>query len=468
MGRRKPRLVQDVTFTGIAAKGQCVGRTPDGQVVFVPQAAPGDVADVMVTRRKKGFLQGRIQQIQQPSIDRTVPFCQHFNDCGGCRWQHITYEAQLRHKEIVVRDAFERIAKVAVDEWMPILPAANTKYYRNKLEFTFSDRAWLTQEELEQGVPRDPAGALGFHLPGRFDHIVDIKHCWLQEEPTNGLRLAIKAIAIDQELPFYNVRQRSGLLRQMVVRVMTTGEVMLIVVFTQPEMDKIHRFFDSILEQFPQLTTVFYGINDKLNDSLTGVEMHCYHGPGYVEEQLGKVRFRIGPHSFFQTNTRQGQALYDTVVDFAGLKGSENVYDLYTGLGSIALYLADRCRQVVGIEEVEAAVADARVNAALNQIENAVFYAGDVKDILTPAFADRHGAPDVLVTDPPRAGMHAKVAQMLLELRSPLIVYVSCNPATQARDLQLLSDQYTVRRVRPVDMFPQTSHIENVALLEIK
>jgi 23S rRNA (uracil1939-C5)-methyltransferase len=468
MGRRKPTIYSNVTFTGIADKGQCVGRTPDGQVVFAPMAAPGDVADVLVKRKKKGFLVGAVTKIHKYSEDRTEPFCEHFSECGGCRWQHITYESQLRHKETVVRDAFQRIAKVEVGEWQPILPAARTTYYRNKLEFTFSDRAWMTKEDLDSGKPRDPSGALGFHLPGRFDHIVDIKHCWLEDEPANALRLAIKAIANEQGLSFYNVRTQQGMMRQMVVRVATTGEVMLIVVFTKNSPKKIGTFLDAVLEQFPDLTTVIYGINDKANDSLYGVEMHTYFGPGYIEEQLGHVRFRIGPNSFFQTNTQQGKALYDTVVEFADLQGHENVYDLYTGLGSIALYVADSCRSIVGIEEIEAAIEDAHVNARLNEINNAQFYAGDVKDILTPEFAQKHGKPDLLITDPPRAGMHAQVVNMLLELAAPRVIYVSCNPATQARDLQLLSEKYKVLKVRPVDMFPQTSHIENVALLELR
>lgn len=445
-----------------------VGRTPDGQVVFATEAAPGDVADVLVRRKKKGVPMGTVDQIRAYSLDRTEPFCQHFYECGGCRWQHITYEAQLRHKETVVRDAFRRIAKVEVKDWQPILPAARTVYYRNKLEFSFSDRAWMTKEELDSGKPRDPSGALGFHLSGRFDHIVDIKHCWLEEEPANALRLAVKAIANDQGLSFYNVRSRTGLMRQMVVRVTTTGEVMLILIFTQPEEEKIKRLLDSILTQFPDLTTVGYGINDKANDSLYGVDIHVYSGPGYIEEQLGHVRFRIGPQSFFQTNTHQGKALYDTVVEFAGLEGHENVYDLYTGLGSIALYVAGNCGRVTGIEEVAAAIEDAKVNAGINGIGNATFYAGDVKDLLTPAFARQHGKPDLLITDPPRAGMHPQVVSMLLELAAPKMVYVSCNPSTQARDLQLLSERYEVLKVRPVDMFPQTSHIENVALLALK
>lgn len=468
MGRRKPKIYKAVTFTGIADKGQCVGRTPDGEVVFATKAAPGDVADVLVRRKKKGVPIGEVVEIHQHSIDRTEPFCEHFNECGGCRWQNITYDAQLHHKEKVVRDAFQRIAKVEVGEWYPILAGSRTTYYRNKLEFSFSDRAWMTKEELDSGKPRDPSGALGFHLPGRFDHIVDVKHCWLEEEPANALRLAVKAIANDHGLPFYNVHSRTGLMRQMVVRVSTIGEVMMILIFAQNEEDKIKRLLDEVMAQFPQLTTVCYGVNDKPNDSLYGVDIHTYAGPGYIEEQMGHVRFRIGPQSFFQTNTHQGKALYDTVLEFAELQGHENVYDLYTGLGSIALYVAGQCRQVVGIEEVEAAIADAEVNAELNGIEQTVFYAGDVKDILTPEFAQQHGKPDILITDPPRAGMHAKVVDMLLELAAPKIVYVSCNPATQARDLQLLSEKYEVLKVRPVDMFPQTSHIENVVLLALK
>lgn len=464
--RREIKIASGVVFSGIADRGKCVGKTPEGQVVFAEGAAPGDVADVLVIR-KKGYLEGRIQQITTPSPDRVKPFCRHFEICGGCRWQHITYDAQLLHKQSVVENALARIGKIEVETFLPILPAEKSTYYRNKLEFTFSHRRYLSAEELEQGQSKDEP-ALGFYRPGTFDRVIDIQHCWLQDEPTNALRNAIREIGIQQGLPFYDHKNHSGFLRQIVIRVTTLGQTMLIVSFAENDSKRISRFLDEVLRRFPAISTTGYCVSAKLNNSIQNLEVITYQGPGYIEEQLGHVNFRIGFKSFFQTNTRQAVRLYTVAAEFAGLTGRENVYDLYTGLGSIALFVAGRCQQVVGIEEVTPAIDDARENALLNGIGNAVFYAGDVKDILTEDFARKHGKPDVLITDPPRAGMDAKVVEMLLRLAPPRIVYVSCNPATQARDLNLLSAQYRVRQVQPVDMFPHTSHIENVALLELR
>ncbi|HMQ59250.1 MAG TPA: 23S rRNA (uracil(1939)-C(5))-methyltransferase RlmD [Flavilitoribacter sp.] len=463
--RREFKVATNVVFTGIADKGKCVGKTQDGQVVFAEGAAPGDVADVLV-RPKKGFLEGRIQQIHTYAPDRTEPFCRHFEICGGCRWQHITYDAQLKHKQSVVENALTRIGKVAVEEFLPIVPAEKSTYYRNKLEFTFSDRRYLSDAEMQQGLSKDEP-ALGFYRPGTFDRVINIDHCWLQDEPTNALRNAIREIGLQQGLSFYDHKNQQGFLRQIVIRVTTLGQTMLIVSFGQKDPKRIAAFLDEVLARFPQITTTGYCISAKLNNSIQDLDILTYQGKGYIEEQLGHVSFRISFKSFFQTNTRQAVRLYSVAASFAGLTGTENVYDLYTGLGSIALFLAANCRQVVGIEEVAPAIEDARENARLNSIENAVFYAGDVKDILTEDFARQHGKPDVLITDPPRAGMDARVVEMLLKLAPPRIVYVSCNPATQARDLNLLSEQYQVLRVQPVDMFPHTSHIESVALLEL-
>jgi 23S rRNA (uracil1939-C5)-methyltransferase len=468
MGRRKkPKLFKNVHFTGIADKGRSVGRDEEGRVVFVEEVAPGDVADVLVIRKRKGVWTGVAQEFHQYSEDRVEPFCEHFWNCGGCKWQHLSYEAQAKHKEKVVRDTLQRIGKVDVSTMLPIKSAATTRYYRNKLEFSFSSKRWLTREEIDQGVS-NREDVLGFHRAGAFDKVIDIHHCWLQPDPSNELRNGIKELAIEQGLSFHDAREHEGFMRQVMFRITSLGEILVLLSFHEEKPEKYRPLMDAILKRFPQITSLHYCINTKVNDFLFDLDMHHYAGKGYVEEVLGHVRFKVGPKSFFQTNTQQAKELYDTVVDFADLKGTENVYDLYTGIGSIALYVAQHCRQVVGIEEIPEAIEDAQSNAALNEIDNCTFYAGDVKAILTEEFAKKHGKPDLLITDPPRAGMHPKVVEMLLALKAPRMVYVSCNPATQARDLQLLGEKYAVVRSQPVDMFPHTHHIENVALLELK
>jgi 23S rRNA (uracil1939-C5)-methyltransferase len=369
-----------------------------------------------------------------------------------------------------VEDALLRIGKIEIEEFLPILGAPDTTFYRNKLEFGFSNKRWILEGEFEKDAEYPPSQiyGLGFHKAGYFDKIIDIDKCWLQEEPSNALRNACRQIGLSQGLEFYDPRHHRGFLRNLMVRLTTTGELMLLVSFARNRPDEIKGYLDAILEQFPEITTLVYCINPKLNDSMFDLEMHTYHGKGFVVEQLGDLKFKIGPKSFFQTNSKQGKQLYDVAAEFAGLTGKENVYDLYTGTGSIALYLARYCKSVVGIEEIPEAIEDALENMQLNGIENATFYAGDVKQVLSPEFVEKHGKPDVLITDPPRAGMHPKAVEFLLELAPPRIVYVSCNPATQARDLQLLSEKYKVLKVRPVDMFPHTHHIENVALLELR
>lgn len=469
MGRKSRRQIElaNVTIKGIADKGRSVGKTEAGQVVFVEEVAPGDVVDVQTKQKKKGVYFGVPTHFHQYSIDRVPAFCPHYDLCGGCKWQHITYEAQLRHKEKVVHEAVERIGKVAVGEWQPILAAPQTTYYRNKLEFSFSSKRWLTVEEIASGIS-NAEDVLGFHKAGAFDKIIDIQHCYLQPEPSNALRNRIRELAKAQGLSFFDARTNEGFMRNMVVRTSSIGEVMLIMVFKENDEEKYRPLLQQIMQEFPMITSLFYCINGKVNDFILDLEMVLVHGTPYIEDRLGDVRFRIGPKSFFQTNTMQAQRLYDIIVDFADLKGTENVYDLYTGIGSIALYLAKYARQVVGIEEVAPAIDDARVNAELNDAQNVQFYVGDVKDVLDETFIQQHDRPDVLITDPPRAGMHPKVVKVLLELAAPRLVYVSCNPATQARDLQLLSEKYEVQKIRPVDMFPHTHHIENVALLILR
>ncbi len=466
MARRKKKILHNVLIKGIADRGKAVGRDAEGQVVFVENVVPGDVVDVLVLRKKKGVMQGTPVEFIEYSKDRIEAFCSHFEVCGGCKWQHLAYEVQLTHKETVVRDAIQRIAKVEVEDFQPILGSEQTQYYRNKLEFSFSNKRWLTAEELNTDIS-NKQDVLGFHRAGAFDKILDIDHCFLQGEPSNKLRNKARELAHAQGLSFYDAREHTGFMRNMIIRKTELGQLMLIVVFGADDMKKIKTFLDAMLESFPEITSLHYCINTKVNDFILDLDIPNYFGPEYVEEKLGDVIFRIGPKSFFQTNTNQAVRLFDVVADFVGLSGNENVYDLYSGIGSIALYLADKCKQVVGIEEVPAAIEDAKINQALNGISNAVFYAGDVRHVLSDEFAKKHGKPDVIITDPPRAGMHANVVEFLLKLEAPKIVYVSCNPGTQARDLFLLKQKYKVTKMRPVDMFPHTHHIENVALLEL-
>lgn len=466
-GRKYELIVEQVEITGVADKGRGVGRDTDGVVLFVEQVAPGDVVDVRIRRFKPEFMEGVAVRYHRVSEHRIPPFCEHFNVCGGCRWQHVDYQAQVFYKERVVRDAIYRIGKVEPEEFLPIVPCENILYYRNKLEFAFSQKRWLTQEEFDAGVPKRE-DVLGFHRPGAFDKIVDIHHCWLQDDPSNELRLTIKEIAIAQGLSFFDLRANAGLMRHIVIRLTTLGELMLIVSFGEKNREKIKLFLDEVIARMPRLTSVFYCINPKANDFVLDLDMVCYHGKNHILEQLGPVRFKIGPKSFFQTNSFQAKVLYDKVVEFAGLRSEDNVYDLYTGVGSIALYVSRFCRQVVGVEEVSEAIADAEENAHKNGIENCIFYAGDVKDVLTAEFSEQHGKPDVVITDPPRAGMHPVVVKVLLGLEAPRIVYVSCNPATQARDIRLLLEKYVLQKIQPVDMFPHTHHVETVALLTLR
>ncbi len=464
-GKRKP-LLHRIHLTGIADKGKAVGRAADGRVVFVDRAVPGDVVDVQVTKKRKDYYVGFATHWHEYSPERVAPFCAHFGMCGGCKWQHLEYEAQLRYKQEVVQQAITRIGKVAPQEFLPIIGAEQTHYYRNKLEYSFSSKRWLTREEIDSGVSNEMPVA-GFHALGSFDKVIDITHCYLQPEPSNSLRLAVKEIALRLQMPFYDMKRHHGFLRNMVVRTSSLGQTMVILAFGQKDMMRIEAMLDELAQRFPQLTSLYYCINEKRNDFLLDLDMVCYYGQSYIEEQLGHVRFAIGPKSFFQTNTEQAKKLYDVAASFSGLTGQQMVYDLYTGIGSIALYVAGRARHVVGIEEVAAAIEDARANALRNAIDNCTFYAGDVKDYLSPDFARQHGRPHVIITDPPRAGMHQDVVHTLLELAAPRIVYVSCNPATQARDLQLLSQKYRLVRVQAVDMFPHTHHIESVAQLDL-
>ena len=465
--RRKQKLLEGIEITGIADKGKAVGRY-DGKVVFVEGAVPGDLVDVRVIRKKKGHEIGVVEQFIRYSSDRKTAVCKHFGVCGGCKWQHLSYEAQLRHKQATVENALQRIGKLEISEIYPILGAIETEYYRNKLEFSFSNKRWITQEEIDTDAEIKQRNALGFHRPGAFDKIVDVEHCHLQADPSNAIRNTIRDFALENDYTFFDIKEQKGFLRTMIVRTSSLKELMLIVSFYQEDETKRKELLEMLLEKFPEITSLHYVINQKGNDTILDQDIVCYHGTGYIHEELGHVRFKIGPKSFFQTNTKQALNLYNTVLEMADLQGHENVYDLYTGIGSIACFVAHKCSRITGIEEVAAAIDDAKENAALNNLKNTSFYAGDVKDILNPEFIEKHGKPDLLITDPPRAGMHKNVVQTLLDLNPDRIVYVSCNPATQARDLNLLSEKYEVVSTKAVDMFPHTHHIENVALLKTK
>jgi len=465
MGRKKkqPVVLNDVEITEIAAEGKSIGRV-DGQVVFVPMAIPGDVADILITKKRSHYMMGRLLTLKKPSPLRIDPRCQHFGVCGGCKWQHLPYPEQLKWKQKQVVDTLERIGGVTAEKINPILGSEQTYYYRNKLEYTFSNNRWLPDEIIKQGIFIVEPGA-GFHIEGMFDRVLDLQTCHLQPEPTNQLRLALKNFLLEEGIPFYNLHRKQGLLRNLVVRNTLDGQVMAVLVFGEENEPLMTKTLNYVAEKFPGLHSIMYGINTKLNDSIHDLDFKCWKGESYLYESIGELRYRIGPKSFFQTNSRQAYHLYDTVKRMAQIQPHETVYDLYTGTGTIALYVARQAKKVIGIEFVEDAIADAIENARLNQIDNVEFLAGDVKDIMTHEFIAAKGYPDVLIADPPRVGMHESVVQTILEAAPQRIIYVSCNPATQARDIKTLSANYRLVEIQPVDMFPHTHHVENVACL---
>lgn len=473
MRERKPNpILEHISFFDITHDGKAVGKFEE-QIVFAEQAVPGDIADVQVFRKKKSFYEGKAIRIEKPSPLRTDPFCSHFGVCGGCKWQHLSYEAQLQFKQKQVSDALERLAKLERSTILPIIGAPTSRHYRNKLEFTFSNKRWLDRVDMgneQENLDRD---ALGFHVPGRFDKIVSVDTCYLQEEPSNEIRNRIFAFAKASGFTFYDLREHSGLLRNLIIRNTGIGEWMVVMVFAQQDEEAIAKMMDFIAETFPQLVSLLYIVNTKKNDTIFDQDIHVWKGRDHIFEEfttaLGKkIRYKIGPKSFFQTNSTQAMELYRITAELAGLTGKEHVYDLYTGAGTIAAFVASDAKQVVGVEYVPEAIVDAKINAEMNGLKNTLFYAGDMKDILTDDFCAQHGRPDVVITDPPRAGMHADVVAMLLRLAAPKIVYVSCNPATQARDMLLLAEKYDVQSVQSVDMFPHTQHVETVALLTLK
>ncbi|MBQ2162948.1 MAG: 23S rRNA (uracil(1939)-C(5))-methyltransferase RlmD [Muribaculaceae bacterium] len=457
-------MLEDFEITGVAAEGKSLGRWND-MVVFIPYGAPGDVARVKITRKKHSFAEGVIDSLVKPSELRVEPMCQHFGTCGGCKWQHLPYDYQLRCKQQQVVDALERIAKVPLPAISPILGSKKTTHYRNKLEFTFSNKCWLTPEQMRSGEEFPNRNAVGFHIPGGFDKVLNIEKCWLQDDISNRLRLFLRDYTQQSGYTFYDIRNNVGLMRTIMIRTASTGELMLVVVFGEDNEAAIADVMGAVKEQFPQITSLMYVVNLKVNDSLTDQEFILYSGRDYIEEEMEGLKFRVGPKSFYQTNSEQAYELYKVARSFAGLTGKELVYDLYTGTGTIANFVARQAREVIGIEYVPEAIEDAKLNSGINGIENTKFYAGDMKDVLTGEFVAQHGIPDVMIVDPPRAGMHEDVVRVILDAEPRRIVYVSCNPATQARDIALLDKKYRVEAIQPVDMFPHTHHVENVALL---
>ncbi|MBI1289135.1 MAG: 23S rRNA (uracil(1939)-C(5))-methyltransferase RlmD [Flavobacteriales bacterium] len=464
MGRRRKQVLENVTILDIADKGQALARV-DEMVVFVTAVIPGDVCDIMIKRKRKNYAEGHVLRVKEFSKLRIDPKCGYFGVCGGCKWQHLTYEKQLEFKNKQVRDALQRIGKVQVEAFEPILGSANVFEYRNKLEFSFSHKRWLTQEEIDSGQVFDDVPSLGFHVPGRWDKVLDIKQCHLMAEPSNAIRNRVREMALANEFSYYNLNEQKGFLRNLIVRSTMTGEWMVILSVAEDRPKDVKLILDTLVEEFPQLTSVLYVVNTKQNDTIHDLDIQVHHGKDHILEEMEGLKFRVGPKSFYQTNGPQAYELYKVARDFADLKGDEVVYDLYTGTGTIAQFVAKKAKKVVGIEYVEAAIDDAKANAELNGIDNCTFYAGDMKDVFTQELIAKEGKPDVVITDPPRAGMHADVVARLNELLPDRIVYVSCNPATQARDVQLLSENYEVKKARPVDMFPHTHHVESVVLL---
>ncbi len=468
MKRKKKYTLENLLVTGYAAEGKSIARV-EGKVVFIEGAVPGDVVDVFVSKSKKDWAQGKVSKIKEFSKERVEPFCVHFGICGGCKWQMLPYDKQLEYKEQEVRDVMQRIGKLTGVPVLPILGSEKTIHYRNKLEFTFSNKKYLPSEELKAlGEDEWPGGALGYHVPRLYDKIIDIYECWLMDDVNNQVRNSLRDYALENNLSYYDIKEHKGFMRNIILRYCSTGELMVNLVFGEDDEAGIKRIAEYLLEKVPSITTLLYTINKKWNDSIYDLDPQIITGKGYVIETLEEFKFKISPKSFFQTNTKQAEVLYNVVKDFAALTGKETVYDLYCGTGSIGIFLSKDAGKIIGVDVIEDAITDAKENALLNDLEDTFFFAGDVIAVCDDAFFDLHGQPDIVIIDPPRAGLHPKLVQKLVEIAPPKMVYVSCNVATQARDLQLLSEKYTVEKLQPVDMFPHTHHIECVALMTLK
>ncbi|MAY21441.1 MAG: 23S rRNA (uracil(1939)-C(5))-methyltransferase RlmD [Flavobacteriaceae bacterium] len=467
MGRRNNRKIfEDLEVIDAGAKGKAIAKAPDGKVVFINNAVPGDIVTVQTTKKKRAYYEGTAISFSNYSQKRTTPVCEHFGVCGGCKWQHMGYEHQLFYKQKEVENNLKRLGGVKLPDIAPILGSKDTYFYRNKMEFSFSDSKWLTKEQIERNEVIENRNALGFHIPGMWDKILDIHKCHLQEDPSNGIRNYIKDEAERLGLSFFNTRNQEGFLRTLMIRNTSIGEVMVLIQFFYDHTENREKLLNALLKKFPNLTSVLYVINSKGNDTIYDQEVHCYHGRDHIFEEMEGLKFKINAKSFYQTNSKQAYELYKVTRDFTDLTGKELVYDLYTGTGTIAQFIAKKAKKVIGIEAVPEAIAAAKENASLNGINNVAFYVGDMKNVFNKDFIADNGVPDIVITDPPRDGMHKDVVAQLINLKAERIVYVSCNSATQARDLQLLDEYYKIIKVQPVDMFPQTHHVENVVLLE--
>jgi 23S rRNA (uracil1939-C5)-methyltransferase len=462
--KTKP-FYEKIRIESIGAEGKALARIDD-LVVFTRYVVPGDVVDLQVIRKRKKYQEAVVTKIHELSKDRTEAFCSHFGICGGCKWQFLPYSKQLFYKQNQVEDQLKRIGKVDMPAVAPIIGSENDTFYRNKLEFTFSNKRWLSEDEISSGNVIDNTNSLGFHIPGLFDKVINIEKCWLQPSPSNEIRNFIYRFAVENELSFFDIRQKKGLLRTLIIRTSSTGETMVILSFFRNESSAILKLMEAVKTKFPEVTSLLYVINSKGNDTITDQQVEVFSGRDHIFEEMEGLKFKIGPKSFFQTNSLQAHQLYNVTREFAGLTGNEIVYDLYTGTGSIANFIAKNAKKVIGIEYVPDAISDAKMNASLNKLSNTSFFAGDMKDILNSEFIETHGQPDVIITDPPRAGMHTDVVNTIMKILPKKIVYVSCNPATQARDISLLSTQFKITAIQPVDMFPHTHHVENVVLLE--
>lgn len=470
MGRKQSDKIifREVTVLDAGAKGVSVAKAEDGRVIFIPNVVPGDVIDVQTFKKRKSYFEGKAIHFHRYSEDRVQPKCSHFGVCGGCKWQNMQYEKQLHYKNNEVYNHLKRIGKIELPDFEPILGSEKQFYYRNKMEFSFSDSRWLTENEIQQEATFTNRNALGFHIPKMWDKILDIEHCYLQEDPSNAIRNSIKTFANEHGIPFYNARNQTGVLRTLMIRTSSTGEIMVLLQFFKEEKNMREALLNHIKTTFPSITSLLYVINEKGNDTLYDQEIKLFHGRDYILEEMEGLHFSVNAKSFYQTNSDQAYELYKITRDFAGLTGNEIVYDLYTGTGTIAQFVSKKAKKVVGVEAVPEAISEAKENAKRNNIDNCSFFVGDMKLIFTDSFIQQNGKPDVIITDPPRDGMHADVVQQLLKVAPEKIVYLSCNSATQARDLAILDALYKVTRVRPVDMFPQTHHVENVVLLEKK
>ncbi|XMO85751.1 23S rRNA (uracil(1939)-C(5))-methyltransferase RlmD [Algibacter sp. AS12] len=464
--KQRKQVFESVEVIDAGAKGKTIAKAPDGKVIFLPNAVPGDVVDVQTFKKRKAYYEGKATVFHKLSDKRTEPECSHFGTCGGCKWQNMAYEHQLFYKQKEVTNNLTRIGHIELPEITPILGSAEQYFYRNKMEFSFSDSRWLTLEEIQSDEDLGDRNALGFHIPGMWDKILDVKKCHLQADPSNAIRNAVKTFAIDNDLEFFNTRNQTGLLRTMMIRTSTTGDIMVMIQFFKEDKAKRELILDFLAETFPQITSLQYVINGKANDTIYDQEVICYKGTDHIFEEMEGLKFKINAKSFYQTNSNQAFELYKITRDFAGLTGNELVYDLYTGTGTIAQFVAKQASKVVGVESVPDAITAAKENAQLNNINNVEFFVGDMKQVFNTQFIETHGQPDVIITDPPRDGMHKDVVQQILNIAPKRVVYVSCNSATQARDLALMDAQYKVIKTQAVDMFPQTFHVENVVLLE--